>query len=113
MPLFLRIIRFDERFKCAEDMESDLQKQVRTLKYRIVFEPNFYAHHLGVESGGNRYSDLEDRMYWKWKNHTYFMNKWGYPLHKKVFSCMVLTVYAVLNGLPAIRGIIKAVRSSK
>jgi len=55
----------------------------------------------------NRYSDLEDRMYWKWRNHTYFMNKWRCPLHKKILSYMMLTLYALLNGIPAVRGIVK------
>uniref|UniRef100_A0A7J2U0W5 Glycosyltransferase n=1 Tax=Ignisphaera aggregans TaxID=334771 RepID=A0A7J2U0W5_9CREN len=104
-------IRYDENYGgTGYREESDLQEQVKSLGYEIVFEPRFYAYHLAIESGGNRYSDLEDRMYWKWRNHTYFMNKWHYPLHKKILSYMILTLYALLNGTPAIRGIAKAVR---
>jgi GT2 family glycosyltransferase len=104
-------IRYDESYGgTGYREESDLQRQVRKLGYRIIFEPRFYTYHLAIESGGNRYSDLEDRIYWKWRNHTYFMNKWRYPLHKKVLSYMILTLYALLNGVPAIRGIVKVTR---
>jgi len=104
-------IRYDESYGgTGYREESDLQKQIKKFGYEIVFEPRFYTYHLAIESGGNRYSDLEDRMYWKWRNHTYFMNKWHYPLHKKILSYMILTLYALLNGAPAIRGIVKAVR---
>ena len=107
-------IKYDENYEgTGYREESDLQKQVRKLGLRIVFEPRFYVYHLAVERGGNRYSDLEDRMYWKWKNHTYFMNKWRYSVREKILSYAILTVYAMLNGLPAIRGMVKAVRSSK
>jgi GT2 family glycosyltransferase len=104
-------IRYDENYGgTGYREESDLQKQIKKLGYEIVFEPRFYAYHLAIESGGNRYSDLEGRIYWKWKNHTYFMNKWHYPLRKKILSYMILTLHASLNGAPAIRGIAKAVR---
>jgi len=104
-------VRYDESYGgTGYREESDLQRQVRKLGYRIVFEPRFYAYHLAIESGGNRYSDLEDRMYWKWRNHTYFMNKWRYPIHKKILSYMILTLYALLNGVPAIRDIVKVAR---
>jgi glycosyltransferase involved in cell wall biosynthesis len=107
-------VRYDENYGgTGYREESDLQRQVKSLGYEIVFEPRFYAYHLAIESGGNRYSDLEDRMYWKWKNHTYFMNKWRYSLHKKVLSYMILTLYALLNGVPAIRGIAKAARGKR
>jgi len=104
-------IRYDENYGgIGYREESDLQKQIKKLGYEIVFEPRFYTYHLAIESGGNRYSGLEDRMYWKWRNHTYFMNKWRYPLHKKIFSYMMLTFYTLLNGAPALRGMVKAAR---
>jgi len=107
-------IRYDENYKgTGYREESDFQRQVRELGLKIVFEPRFYAYHLGVEIGGNRYSDLEDRMYWKQKNHTYFMNKWQYPVHKKILSYVILASYALLNGPPAIKGMIKAARSGR
>jgi GT2 family glycosyltransferase len=107
-------VRYDESYGgIGYREESDLQRQVRKLGYRIIFEPRFYTYHLAIESGGNRYSDLEDRMYWKWRNHTYFMNKWRYSLHKKVLSYIILTLYALLNGAPAIRGIAKAARGKR
>jgi GT2 family glycosyltransferase len=107
-----RGIRYDEGYGgTGYREESDLQRQVRELGYKIIFEPKFYTYHLAVEQGGNRYSDLEDRMYWKWRNHTYFMNKWQYPITKKILSYTILTTYALLNGPAAIRGIVKAVRN--
>jgi len=61
-------IKYDESYKgTGYREENDLQRQVRRLGLMIVFEPRFYAYYLAVEKGGNRYSDLEDRMYWKWK----------------------------------------------
>jgi GT2 family glycosyltransferase len=105
-------IKYDEGYGgTGYREESDLQRQVRELGYKIVFEPRFYVYHLAVEEGGDRYSDLEDRMYWKWRNHTYFMEKWRYPIAKKVLSYAILTVYALLSGPPAIRGIMKAVKN--
>jgi GT2 family glycosyltransferase len=117
-PLALRIeilhkgIRYDEKYRgIGYREESDLQRQVKAMDYKIIFEPRFFAYHLAVEVGGNRYSDIEDRMYWKWKNHMYFMNKWHYPIYKKIFSYIILTTYALINGPLAVKGIIKAVRS--
>jgi len=105
-------IRYDESYGgIGYREESDLQRQVGKLGYRIIFEPRFYAYHLAIESGGDRYSDLEDRMYWKWKNHIYFMNKWRYPTTQKILSYVILTLYALLNGAPAIKGIVKATRA--
>jgi GT2 family glycosyltransferase len=107
-------IRYDENYGgTGYREESDFQMQVRKLGYKIIFEPRFYAYHLALESGGNRYSDLKDRMYWKWRNHTYFMIKWRYPLHKKILSYMILSFYALLNGPSAIKGLLKASRAGK
>jgi GT2 family glycosyltransferase len=106
-----RGIKYDESYRgIGYREESDLQRQVRDLGLKIVFEPRFYAYHLAVEEGGDRYSDLEDRMYWKWRNHAYFMNKWRYPAHKKMLSYAILMAYALLNGPSAVRGMMKAVR---
>jgi GT2 family glycosyltransferase len=105
-------VRYDENYQgTGYREESDLQRQIKALGLKIIFEPRFFAYHLAVETGGNRYSDLQDRMYWKWKNHTYFMNKWHYPTSKKILSYVILTTYALLNGPPAIRGIMKAVKN--
>jgi len=105
-------IRYDENYQgTGYREESDLQRQIKALGLKIIFEPRFFAYHLAVETGGNRYSDLQDRMYWKWKNHTYFINKWHYSTSKKVLSYVILTTYALLNGPPAIRGIVKAVKN--
>ena len=107
-------IKYDEGYGgTGYREESDLQRQVRELGYKIVFEPRFYVYHLAVEEGGDRYSDLEDRMYWKWRNHTYFMNKWQYPITKRILSYTILTTYALLNGPTAIRGIVKVVRNKE
>jgi GT2 family glycosyltransferase len=117
-PLAFRVeilqkgVRYDKNYQgTGYREESDLQRQIKALGFKIIFDPRFFAYHLAVETGGNRYSDLQDRMYWKWKNHTYFMTKWKYPTTKKMLSYIILTTYALLNGLPAIRGIIKAVTS--
>jgi GT2 family glycosyltransferase len=105
-------IRYDEGYGgTGYREESDLQRQVRELGFKVIFEPRFYTYHLAVEQGGNRYSDLEGRMYWKWRNHTYFMDKWQYSITKKILSYTILTTYALLNGPTAIRGIVKAVRN--
>jgi len=117
-PLAFRVeilqkgVRYDKNYQgTGYREESDLQRQIKALGFKIIFDPRFFVYHLAVETGGNRYSDLQDRMYWKWKNHTYFMTKWKYPTTKKMLSYIILTTYAILNGLPAIRGIIKAVTS--
>ncbi|NAZ12527.1 MAG: glycosyltransferase [Desulfurococcales archaeon] len=107
-------VRYDENYGgIGYREESDLQIQIRKLGYKIIFEPRFYTYHLAIESGGNRYSDLENRIFWKWINHIYFMNKWRYPFHKKVLSYMILTTYALINGPSAIKGVLKANRIVK
>jgi glycosyltransferase involved in cell wall biosynthesis len=107
-------INYDENYGgIGYREESDLQMQIRKLGYKIIFEPRFYTYHLAIESGGDRYSDLENRIFWKWVNHTYFMNKWRYPFHKKVLSYMILTTYALINGPSAIKGVLKANRIVK
>jgi len=107
-------VRYDENYGgIGYREESDLQMQIRKLGYKIIFDPRFYAYHLAIESGGNRYSDLENRVFWKWVSHTYFMNKWCYPFHKKVLSYMILTIYALINGPLAIKGVLKANRIIK
>ncbi|MCC6020608.1 MAG: glycosyltransferase [Thermoproteaceae archaeon] len=112
VELLSRGVRYDESYGgTGYREESDFQRQVRGLGLKIIFEPKFYTYHLAAEQGGNRYSDLKDRMYWKWKNHIYFMNKWRYPVRKKALSCAILTVYAVLSGPPAVRGMVRAVTS--
>ena len=104
-------VRYDENYGgIGYREESDFQRQIRELGYKIIFEPRFYTYHLALEIGGDRDLDLKDRIYWKWKNHTYFMSKWRYPLYKKVLSYAILTTYAVLNGPPAVKGIVRAVR---
>jgi GT2 family glycosyltransferase len=114
MEIIVEGIRYDENYGgTGYREESDFQMQVRKLGYKIIFEPRFYAYHLALESGGNRYSDLEDRMYWKWRNHTYFMFKWRYPLYKKILSYMILSFYALLNGPSAIKGVLKAVKTRR
>ena len=117
-PLAFRVeilqkgVRYDKNYQgTGYREESDLQRQIKALGFKIIFDPRFFAYHLAVETGGNRYSDLQDRMYWKWKNHTYFMTKWKHSTTKKMLSYIILTTYALLNGPPAIRGIIKAVTS--
>jgi GT2 family glycosyltransferase len=119
-PLAMRVeiidkgIKYDENYRgTGYREESDLQKQVRELGYKIIFEPRFYTYHFALERGGNRYSDTADRIYWKWRNHTYFMNKWRYPIYKKVINYTILTIYALLNGPSAIMGVIKAVKTNK
>jgi len=91
--------------------ESDFQLQVKKLGLKIIIDPRFYVYHLAAESGGNRSLNIEDRMYWKWRNHTYFMCKWRYPLYKKILSYMVLTTYALLSGPSAIKGVVNAIKT--
>lgn len=116
-PLAMRVeiidkgVRYDENYGgTGYREESDFQRQIRELGYKIIFELRFYTYHLAIESGGNRYFDIMDRMYWKWRNHTYFMNKWNYPLHKRILSYAILTSYALLNGSLGIKGIIQATK---
>jgi len=102
-------VRYDENYAgIGYREESDFQRQVKELGYKMIFEPRFYAYHLAIESGGDRYSDLEDRMFWKWRNHTYFMKKWRYPIYKQIFGYAILSIYAILSGPLAVKGITKA-----
>jgi Predicted glycosyltransferases len=113
VEIISRGIKYDEGYGgTGYREENDLQMQVKKLGLKLVFEPRFYVYHLAAEVGGDRSFNLESRMYWKWRNHTYFMRKWQYPVYKKILSYMVLTTYALLNGPSAIKGLIRAVRGA-
>ncbi|MFX0211193.1 MAG: glycosyltransferase family 2 protein [Candidatus Hodarchaeota archaeon] len=80
-PIFVRreigeVVRYDENYGgTAHREESDFTQQVKQKGWMCLFEPKFVAYHFGQEKGGNRGQEFRRRMYWKARNHTYFLLK--------------------------------------
>lgn len=90
--------------------ESDLQEQIKRLRYRLLFLPQIYVYHLAPEEGGNRSEiEMKERMYWKSRNHTKFIIRWTNSQFKKVWyifnTVLILALYrpqyisTVLKGI--------------
>jgi len=80
-PFFVRreiaeVVHYDENYGgTAFREESDFQQQVKQKRWKCLFEPKFEVYHFGQEEGGNRGQIFRRRMYWKARNHTYFLFK--------------------------------------
>lgn len=82
-------VRFDTPTSFRE--ESDFQRQIGELGYKLVFDPRIYVYHIAVEEGGNRkLIDPGKRFYWKARNHTVFLMKWNKSLLKKIIYQLFL-----------------------
>lgn len=88
-------IAYDENYQgTAYREETDLQMQVRKLGFKIFHDDRAFVYHLPIEAGGNR--NLETicrRMYWKSKNHTYFILKWNDRPGAKSFWFLLCSVF--------------------
>jgi len=80
-PIFVRreigeVVQYDENYKgTAYREESDFTQQAKQKGWKCLFEPKFEVYHFGQEKGGNRGQILRTRVYWKARNHTYFLFK--------------------------------------
>lgn len=55
--------------------EADLSVRVRSLGYKIVFDPEAEVQHLQAEVGGVRTNEFIDWIYWRYHNFIYFILK--------------------------------------
>jgi len=104
-------IMFDENYGgTGYREESDFQTQILKLGFKIISDPKAFAYHLAPETGGVRsHSDMRIRMYWKSRNHTYYIVKWNSNLLVRLWylfcGALILSVYrpqyfkAILKGL--------------
>lgn len=67
---------FDENYDgTSYREESDFQLSVRRAGWRILYEPRALVVHKDPKIGGYRGYALMERMYWKARNHAYFLLK--------------------------------------
>jgi GT2 family glycosyltransferase len=104
-------IRFDKNYEgTGYREESDFQMQILKLGFKIISDPKAFAYHLAPDTGGVRSQrDMRIRMYWKSRNHTYFIVKWNSNLLKRLWylfcGALILSVYrpqyfkSILKGL--------------
>jgi len=85
-------VRYDEYFDTPTGFreESDFQQQIKRMGYRLLYDPSPYVIHLAVQGGGNRPKmSMGERMYWKIRNHMFFICKWNTSILKKVWYALV------------------------
>jgi len=69
-------LRYDKGYKGTfYREETDFQLMARKLGWLIIFDPRFKVKHYGTDYGGARGKKFRGRIYWKSKNHTYFLLK--------------------------------------
>jgi GT2 family glycosyltransferase len=115
-----RGVRYDEVFDTPTGFreESDFQLQIRNLEYKLLYDPRVYVVHLAAEEGGNRPKmNMEERIYWKARNHTIFVLKWNNSILKIVWyimlSTLILSIYRVWHILWILRGVKDGIHDSK
>ena len=85
-------VRYDESFDTPTGFreESDFQQQIKRMGYRLLYDPSSYVIHLAAQSGGNRPKmSMGERMYWKIRNHMFFICKWNGSILKRVWYALV------------------------
>jgi len=107
-------VRYDPEYRgTGYREESDFQQQIRSLGYKIVFEPNFYVYHLNIDVGGNRtINTAPQRFYWKTRNNVYFIKKHGMGLHKLVTSTTIIVAYSIVYGMETLKASLKAFKDA-
>ncbi|MEB3798329.1 MAG: hypothetical protein G5Z42_05890 [Caldisphaeraceae archaeon] len=107
----LNKVRYDNAYNTptAFREESDLQRQVRKLGYKLVFDPRAWVIHLGLDEGGNRNNmDEGERLYWKSFGSTSFILKWdrGFNLPLKLtLSSLIMMIYRPRRAASVLYGI--------
>lgn len=72
----IKELAFNENYRgTGYREESDFQLVIRKKGWKILYEPTFEVFHIETYGGGYRGFTLSDRMYWKARNHTYFIRK--------------------------------------
>jgi GT2 family glycosyltransferase len=79
--MFLRkeladVIRYDPEFiGNGYREESDLQQRCKSMEWTILYDPTLIVNHWGQETGGNREMSKAMQMYWRSRNHVYYLRK--------------------------------------
>ncbi|MBS7618992.1 glycosyltransferase family 2 protein [Candidatus Bathyarchaeota archaeon] len=114
-----KMVKYDEIFDTPTGFreESDFQLQIKNLGYKLLYDPRVYVVHLAAGEGGNRPKmNMEERIYWKARNHTIFILKWNKPILKRVWyimlSALILSLYRIWHTLWIFRGVKDGIRDS-
>lgn len=69
-------VRYSAHFKGTHYREeTDLQQQCKRMGWKILFFPMLTVIHHGSSQGGSRGQELNERVYWKARNHTIYVKK--------------------------------------
>ena len=92
--------------------ETDLQRQVIRLGFKILSDDRAYVYHFTVEEGGCRpNSRMCSRMYWKARNHTYFIQKWqGHQLSTSLWYTFLGIIILILYRPSCFREIFRGLQ---
>jgi len=99
-------INYDSRYAgTGFREESDFQMQIVKRGYCLIYDSRLYAYHVNLAFGGNRsINTLFERIYWKARNHTYFVNKNFNGLKRLAYifeGGIILAFYGGLIVLPS------------
>jgi GT2 family glycosyltransferase len=113
-------IAFDENYEgTGYREETDLQRQILRLGYKILSDSRPYIYHLATEKGGTRdQGKMGQRMYWKGRNHTYFIIKWtnARPVRTLWYvfcGVVLLTLYRPQYSCDVLRGFRNGYKTAK
>ncbi|MEM2507188.1 MAG: glycosyltransferase [Nitrososphaeria archaeon] len=107
----LKYVKFDENYAgTGYREETDFQTQISMLGCKILCDPEVFVYHLAPETGGVRsYRDMPTRMYWKSRNHAYYIIKWNSNLFIRLWylfcGTLILSVYRPQHLLWILRGL--------
>ncbi|MEM2506180.1 MAG: glycosyltransferase [Nitrososphaeria archaeon] len=107
----LKKIKFDENYiGTGYREETDFQTQIFMLGCKILCDPEVFVYHLAPETGGVRsYRDMSIRMYWKSRNHAYYIVKWNSNLFIRLWylfcGILILSIYRPQHFLRILRGL--------
>jgi len=91
--------------------ESDFQMQIVKRDCLLIYDSRFFAYHANLMFGGNRgINDLFKRMYWKARNHAYFIKKNFDGLKKFIYLHEGGIILAVYGGFVVLPSVLKGLR---
>lgn len=112
------LVRYDKIFDTPTGFreESDLQLQIRRMGYRLLFDPRVQVIHLAAGKGGDRPKmSMGKRMYWKARNHAYFLLKYFRGLRLFWYllcGFLILLTYRPHSIIEIVRGYTHSLKST-
>jgi GT2 family glycosyltransferase len=99
----LNQVSYDENYQgTGYREESDFQKQVQYLGYKVLSIETAFVYHYAPDVGGCRESQkFSSRMYWKSRNHIYFIQKWNRKKKYRSLWYMLMSEILLIGYRPS------------